>query len=224
MSGSFFRTRWFALSFAVSLHAVSSLVPSAQAEDFLMCRAAIAKPPAQLPNGLAVNPSNIQLAFKNILHTFAGDDLSAFFGITPSVLLLPDSTPNAFVSDPGHIILTKGLLQIIETRDELAFVVAHELGHVKLGHIAHNDRAIPALADRGTSQRELIERELQADKFALQLLSDSGLNPRAGLRLLGKIAALARLDSPGLLSPYPSLKVRLEALSEAPAAPLCGRS
>lgn len=52
----------------------------------------------------------------------------------PSVYIVPDADPNAFVSGtkPGeaHLAVTRGLLEVLN-RDELQAVVAHEMGHVK---------------------------------------------------------------------------------------------
>ncbi len=41
---------------------------------------------------------------------------------------------NAFASPGGHILVTRGLLSKVESEDELAAVLAHEIAHVSLGH------------------------------------------------------------------------------------------
>ncbi|MBT9317977.1 M48 family metallopeptidase [Leptothoe spongobia] len=43
--------------------------------------------------------------------------------------ILDDPLPNAMVSAGGHVFVTTGLLEDVETENELAFVLAHELGH-----------------------------------------------------------------------------------------------
>ena len=52
----------------------------------------------------------------------------------PRVFVIPEQNPNAFATgrNPAHasVAVTEGLLQIL-TRDELAGVIAHELGHVR---------------------------------------------------------------------------------------------
>lgn len=45
------------------------------------------------------------------------------------VHILDEPIPNAMVIPGGHVFVTTGLLEDIETENELAFVLAHELGH-----------------------------------------------------------------------------------------------
>ncbi|HHU51556.1 MAG TPA: M48 family metalloprotease [Firmicutes bacterium] len=48
--------------------------------------------------------------------------------------LLDTDEVNAFAAPNGYIYVTKGLLKIIESDDELAFVLAHEIGHLEKKH------------------------------------------------------------------------------------------
>ena len=52
-------------------------------------------------------------------------------------VLIPSTIPNAFVSEimPHRIFITTSLLQtFIESQDELALVLGHEISHLILGH------------------------------------------------------------------------------------------
>jgi predicted Zn-dependent protease len=47
-----------------------------------------------------------------------------------------DDEVNAFTDEDGHIFLHRGLLDYLETDDEIAAVMAHEMGHQIAGHVA----------------------------------------------------------------------------------------
>ena len=49
-------------------------------------------------------------------------------------VILDDPTPNAFALPGGHVYVTRGLLALVNSEDELAGVVGHEIGHVLAGH------------------------------------------------------------------------------------------
>lgn len=48
--------------------------------------------------------------------------------------LLDTDEVNAFAAPNGYIYVTKGLMKIVESDDELAFVLAHEIGHLEKKH------------------------------------------------------------------------------------------
>ena len=83
-------------------------------------------------------------------------------------------------SFPGGLVLVStGLLQICASESELAFVLAHELGHIILGH--------HSLAVKGIELSELKERELAADSFGVKALI------RAGYSLGGAFSSIQRI-------------------------------
>lgn len=49
-------------------------------------------------------------------------------------LVLDSDDINAFATPGGHVFITRGLIRCCRTEDELAAVVAHEIGHVQLKH------------------------------------------------------------------------------------------
>jgi predicted Zn-dependent protease len=49
-------------------------------------------------------------------------------------IVLDDATVNAFATPGGFVFITTGALQLAETEDELAAVLAHEVAHVRRGH------------------------------------------------------------------------------------------
>ena len=49
--------------------------------------------------------------------------------------VIKDSTVNAFAAPAGHIFFFSGLIGILDDADELASILAHELGHVSARHL-----------------------------------------------------------------------------------------
>src|SRR5690606_34691134 len=54
------------------------------------------------------------------------------------VVVLDDSTVNAFALPGGHVFVLSGLLKSAESTEEVAAVLAHELGHVARRHHVRN--------------------------------------------------------------------------------------
>ena len=50
------------------------------------------------------------------------------------VAILDSDEINAFATSGGHIFLTRGLMNVAETEDDLAAVIAHEVAHIQLRH------------------------------------------------------------------------------------------
>jgi predicted Zn-dependent protease len=60
-------------------------------------------------------------------------------GLSPSrvrILVVKDSTLNAYVADTQHIFIHSGLLQKLASPEALQAVIAHEAAHIANGHIA----------------------------------------------------------------------------------------
>lgn len=144
----------------------------------------------------------------SLIHRLAGDDTTAFFGFSPKLEVIKSSEPNAFALKRGHIIVASGLLELIDTSSEYAFIVAHELGHMHL----HNDLRRPSLTGRHKPMEDQIRSEIEADRYAITLLLKSGFDPSAPQDLLEKLAALVDKRAIPLGGIYPSLNRRIQAL------------
>lgn len=115
---------------------------------------------------------------------------------------IPDpSLVNAFALPGGHVFIGKGLIQLMDTEDELASVLGHEVEHVDNYHC--NDRvalearlhhlplsglmSLPVqLFQAGYSK----EQELEADRDGTSLAVMSGYSPQGAIRLFQTFARL----------------------------------
>ncbi|HEY8207493.1 MAG TPA: M48 family metallopeptidase [Myxococcaceae bacterium] len=153
------------------------------------------------------------------------------------VAVLDDETVNAFALPGGHVVVFSGLLQKSESPDEVAGVLAHELGHVMLRHhlrsalrslgvgavasaVLGDTSGLTALLASGSSQLLDLafsrEQEEAADAFAVELSVKAGFDPLAVGHLLERMEEAGSL--PKLLRTHPSGPDRLRALEKLAAA------
>ncbi|WP_027576131.1 M48 family metallopeptidase [Bradyrhizobium sp. WSM1743] len=138
----------------------------------------------------------------NRLRDAAGlDDDSMTAGV------LSTTVPNAFALPGGKVFVLKGLLDKAESPDELAGILAHELGHLK-----HHDNMRGLIYNGGTSfligllfgdvtgssavifaSRSLVEAsysreaETAADTFAIEIMHALGRSPKPAAELMFRI-------------------------------------
>jgi Zn-dependent protease with chaperone function len=154
------------------------------------------------------------------------------------------SEANAVALPGGHIYVFEGLIEKSESADELAGVIAHEIGHV-----AHRDGTRSILQSAGLSflfgmllgdfvgggavvigARAVLQssysREVEgaADRYGVDLMSRAGGDPRALGAVLTRIAGAIH---PGMeiLSDHPDTKARVAVINTlsppgSPAQPL----
>lgn len=120
------------------------------------------------------------------------------------------SSVNAFALPGGFVFVTRGLMEFAEwRRDEIAFALAHEIGHVVRQHarqklVAHAVKdGLEMLALRTQMQRTLVslcsayvsseysqDCEFEADTFATHLLINARMDPLAGCEFLRRVDRL----------------------------------
>lgn len=132
------------------------------------------------------------------------------------VHVLQNPIPNAFVSPQGaprQIFITTGMLNLADTPDELALIVAHELAHILCNHGKYHavDESLifgvgiwclktPSvlltaalllslqLYDLVVIKRRSRQNEMEADMLALKLAALAGFDTRAASEIFRKIA------------------------------------
>ena len=134
---------------------------------------------------------------------------------------------NAMAMPGGKLLVSAGFIERLALTDgELAYLLAHEMGHVLAEHTREFATAARYFVDNGRArsyadiQQELGEnlpvllrmapisaqQELDADYIGFILGAHAGFAPEAMLSLLGKLGG----SGPSLLGTHPALARRLE--------------
>lgn len=146
---------------------------------------------------------------------------------------------NAVGMPGGFVAVTTGALRAVQSEDELAAILAHEIAHVQRGHamapvenarqqehitstmLAGTDQVVHAffgkvvtagtdfVLDKGYGK----SNELDADGFAFTALQRAGYDPRALERFLGRLEGKAAEG--GFFSRHPPAEDRVSALQSA---------
>jgi predicted Zn-dependent protease len=190
--------------------------------------------------GAAASETAGRAALDKLVHRLeAGADLK--FPLT--VAVLRRSEANAMALPGGQIYVFRGLIEKAETPDELAGVIAHEIGHVN-----HRDGTRMTLESAGLSLlfgmllgdftgggavviaaqmtlRSAYSREVEAaaDAYSVTLISKTGGNPRALGTILTRIGG-ATEPAMKMLLDHPETKARVAMIdtmaSTSTGAPL----
>lgn len=158
--------------------------------------------------------------------------------------VLPDPSLNAFAVPGGYIYLHSGTILEANSVEELAGVLAHELGHVKGRHSARmaKDTAIPSLlatiagvaasAAAGDATPMLAAQaanvaiqlqysrqyEDEADRLGVDFLARSGMRSEGLVRFFERIQVEQRKLPPGQIPPYlyshPAVESRIDVVRE----------
>ena len=158
---------------------------------------------------------------------------------------------NAVGMPGGFVAVTTGALRAVQSEDELASIMAHEIAHVQRGHVlwpverAREQEHMTSTLLAGTDDVVHVffgkvvtlgadfvldkgygkSNELAADAFAARILEGAGYDPQALGRVLSRLQGKAAQG--GFFSRHPPAADRAAALGPAPglaAAPPAGRT
>jgi Zn-dependent protease with chaperone function len=177
-----------------------------------------------------------QRAFDKLLLALRG---AAGLDTSVNSEVLSTSIPNALALPGGKVILFSGLLSKAKSPDEIAGVLAHELGHLK-----HRDNMRNLIHDSGTSflvgllfgditgagalvfaSRTLVtssysrDVERSADTFAMDVMQKLGRSPKPMGELLFRVTGKQGDSELTILASHPLTEDRLKRMSEADRLP-----
>ncbi|MDP2938894.1 MAG: M48 family metallopeptidase [Candidatus Omnitrophota bacterium] len=153
--------------------------------------------------------------------------------------VIDDKELNAFAIPGGNVYVNTGILNAAND-DELAAVVAHEVGHIAARHSVKKLQAVlgyqivMSIALRGASSLDIAnavdvvfelitlgysrEDERLADKLAIKYTYKSGFNPKGMVTFLYKLDAEAKKKGRGyhlvFLSSHPPLEERIKNMNK----------
>ena len=127
-----------------------------------------------------------------------------------SIKIIKDSQINSFATMGGFVYVYEGLIDFVQSDDELASVIGHETGHIERRHvITTNSKAeilnilfgiasifspiiyeFGGLAEAGLMAKVSRDDELQADRYGLQLMSRAGYDPESMVTMMAHLAVL----------------------------------
>ena len=150
-------------------------------------------------------------------------------------LLADQSSINAFALPGGQIFITYGLLARLESEDQIAGVLGHEIGHVLGRHSAERiaDSEFWQTISQGASvganagglvnqygQTTLLkngrEDELESDELGVLFMINAGYNPKEMIGVMKILKAAAGNNRvPEFQSSHPDPENRIEHINEA---------
>ena len=141
-----------------------------------------------------------------------------------------DKTPNAWVkfdeSGKYTVHVTKGLMSILDTEDEIAGVLGHELGHIRLGHYDSRTSAVTVRTVIGiNSEMQTVngqagedtfgqKQETEADDYSTVLLRKARYCPRGLYDALTKIHEKGYGNERIGFNSHPASRERLAHIAE----------
>jgi len=137
-----------------------------------------------------------------------------------SFQIVDQEAPNAFALPGGYIFVSRGLLTLANSEDELANVLGHEIVHVAARHAAARQeigRSLPAKLDwlqGGYLASYGRDQEREADRLGQGLAAVAGYDPGGLVAFLRELEHTERLELgssrlPGFWDTHPSTNSRV---------------
>jgi predicted Zn-dependent protease len=174
----------------------------------------------------------INLVGRRVADQSTRKDLPWTFGVIDSTAM------NAFAAPGGYILITSGLFQILESEDELAGILGHEIAHVVRKHhyrvlrkqqmLEFGAKAVQIQSESGDMVNQLSamvgqvlargldqKAEFEADRDGMVYAARAGYDASALIRVMAKLASGTKEDTNLLLSTHPSPAQRTQAMAQS---------
>lgn len=146
------------------------------------------------------------------------------------ITVVDSDEKNAFAIMGGQIVILNGILEDMDSYEELAGLLAHEYAHVEKQHSARilcrslanyliisllindlNGVSLTLLQNAESLKTLSYSRdlEIEADKIGVQMLLQSGIDPSGMADLFRQLQAESEIDIPEFMSTHPALDTRI---------------
>lgn len=146
---------------------------------------------------------------------------------------------NAFAMPGGFILVSTGLLKLLENEDELAFVLAHEIAHVSRKHhyqvvlrqrlaeqaskglqgVVNSDEISKLASASGQIYARGLDKgaEFEADRLGVEIITRAGYDPIAAFNVLERLQRFKGNDPRAelLFATHPSPAERIDMLLQS---------
>jgi len=188
--------------------------------------------------GLAANANNVNLVKQVGSYIVANSSAKNSGWIFEFHLLADTETINAFALPGGQVFITYGLFNKLTNKDQLAGVLAHEIGHVIARHGAqrlakqnltqglvmatgvaagdNNSAQIAAMVGQVINMKYGRSDEIESDVLGVRFMHEAGYDPNAlidVMHILAESGGGAR--QPEFFSSHPNPENRIENIKEA---------
>ena len=188
----------------------------------------------QMAKEITAESECVQIEFIEVLHKRLAAWINTPHRFTCTVLRSSDV--NAFVLPGGYIFLTDAIVKFCErNEDQLAFIIAHEMGHVVKGHAFDRmiaEHSIQVISKwlrvggllQGAAKQATLkflktqysrDNENEADDFGIRLAKVAGHDPKGAVRMFERLKELGESDIPDYFSTHPSFNSRIVQIKEA---------
>ncbi len=153
------------------------------------------------------------------------------------VTVIDQDIKNAFAFPGRSIVIFKGLIETAKTPEELAFIIAHETGHISerhamkgylqsqglsllinimVGNMSPAGNSLPEIAGTFGNLHNVRHYEDDADAFALSVSQHINMDHRDGAAFFERIAKKEKAYAfiPKWLSTHPETKQRIKKIKE----------
>ena len=181
---------------------------------------------------------NIRRIRDEILDNADVDNESVFSWETK--IIYDDDVLNAFCTPGGYIYVYTGLIKYLDSEDQLAGVMGHEIAHAALRHstdqltelygiqlllgvvLGGNTSTIADIAASLVVLKFSRNNESQADEYSVRYLCGTEYDARGAARFFEKLVAAGTVSPPQFLSTHPDPDNRVEDITNTWTELGCG--